>query len=141
MSIPAYDPDNIFTKILAGDLPCHKVYEDEQTFAFMDIMPRSKGHCLVIPKNGARNMLDANPQDLAALMVSVQKVSRAAMAALDAQGITLLLANEPAANQEVFHLHFHIIPRYAGHRMDPPASVRPEQDELAATAALIRARL
>jgi histidine triad (HIT) family protein len=141
MPIPAYEPNNIFTKILAGEMPCHKIYEDDKTFAFLDIMPRSKGHCLVIPRANARNLLDAALDDVSAVMATVQKISQAALGALDAQGITILQANEPAANQVVFHLHFHIMPRYDGERMAPAASKMGEPEELAQIAVKLRAAL
>ena len=110
----AYDNDNIFAKILRGEIPCFKVYEDDDTLCFMDIFPRTDGHCLVIPKTPCRNMLDATPEQLAACMKTVNKVANAAKAAFDADGITLFQFNEAAGGQEVFHLHFHIHPRHAG---------------------------
>ena len=109
----AYDNDNIFAKILRGEIPCFKVYEDDDTLCFMDIFPRTDGHCLVIPKTPCRNMLDATPEQLAACMKTVNKVANAAKAAFDADGITLFQFNEAAGGQEVFHLHFHIHPRHA----------------------------
>ena len=107
----AYDNNNVFAKILRGELPAQKVYEDAETLAFMDIMPRCDGHMLVIPKTPARNMLDASPAQLAACMATVQKVAAAAMKAFGAGGITLQQFNEPAGGQVVFHLHFHVLPR------------------------------
>ena len=107
-SVPAYDHDNIFAKILRGQMPAHKIYEDATTFAFMDIMPRADGHCLVIPKTPARNIFDASPEQLAACMQTVQRLSRAAMIAFDAEGITIQQFNERAGGQVVFHLHFHV---------------------------------
>ncbi len=115
-----YDPDNIFARILHGEIPSLKLYEDDATYAFMDIMPRTDGHLLVIPKTPARNMLDASPDQLAACMSTVQKLSRAAIKAFNADGITLQQFNEPAGGQEVFHLHFHVLPRYEGKRPGPP---------------------
>ena len=109
-----YDPDNIFGKILRGEIPAHKVYEDEHTLAFMDVMPQGEGHTLVIPIAPARGLLDADPDSLAALMASVQKVARAVKAAFRAEGLTLFQFNEPAGGQTVFHLHVHVIPRYEG---------------------------
>ena len=112
-----YDPDNIFAKILRGEIPSFKVYEDAETYCFMDIMPRSDGHCLVIPKTPCRNILDASPAQLSACMTTVNKVAQACMSAFDADGITLQQFSEAAGGQEVFHLHFHILPRHEGNPM------------------------
>ncbi|MBO6602800.1 MULTISPECIES: HIT family protein [Paracoccaceae] len=135
-----YDPDNIFAKILNGDLPSERVYEDDETVAFMDIMPRADGHVLIIPRSRARNILDATPQQLAACMASVQKLSHAVMAAFEADGVTLQQFNEAAGGQEVFHLHFHVLPRHAGISLRPPGTME-DRDVLAANAAKIRAAL
>jgi histidine triad (HIT) family protein len=116
----SYDPDNIFAKILRGEIPAFKLYEDDATLAFIDIMPRSDGHLLVIPKTPARNMLDASPEQLAACLATVQKLSHAAMAAFEADGIVVEQYNEAPAGQEVFHLHFHVLPRYDGGKLRPP---------------------
>lgn len=116
----AYDDQNIFAKILRGEIPSFKVYEDDETLCFMDIMPRTDGHCLVIPKTPCRNILDATPAQLAACMATVSKVSNAARQAFDADGITLQQFSEAAGGQEVFHLHFHIHPRHEGLAMRPP---------------------
>jgi histidine triad (HIT) family protein len=110
----AYDETNIFARILRGEVPCHKVYEDDVAFAFMDVMPQADGHVLVLPKRPARNILDADPAILGQLMTRVQKIARAVKEALAADGITILQYNEPAGGQTVFHLHFHIVPRWAG---------------------------
>lgn len=110
----AYDPDNIFAKILRKEIPSFTVYEDADTYCFMDIMPRSDGHCLVIPKTPCRNILDATPAQLAACMATVSKVANAAKRAFAADGITLQQFSEAAGGQEVFHLHFHIHPRHDG---------------------------
>jgi histidine triad (HIT) family protein len=110
----AYDDQNILAKILRGEIPCFKVYEDDETLCFMDIMPRSDGHCLVIPKTPCRNVLDATDAQLAAVMATVKKVAKAAKTAFDADGITLQQFNEAAGGQEIFHLHFHIHPRHTG---------------------------
>jgi histidine triad (HIT) family protein len=107
-----YEPDNIFTKIMRGEIPCHKVFEDENCFVFMDIMPQSDGHALVLPKSGSRNILDASAATLGATIQRVQQVAQAAMTAFDADGVAISQFNEPAAGQTVFHLHFHVIPRY-----------------------------
>ena len=119
MSEP-YDEDNIFAKILRGEMPAAKVYEDDETFAFMDIMPRSDGHCLVIPKQPARNLLDASPQILSAVAITAQKVAQAAMRAFNADGVSIQQFNEPAGGQVVFHYHVHVIPRFEGRKMGPP---------------------
>ncbi len=110
----AYDPDNIFAKILKGEIPSSRVYEDDDTLAFMDIMPRADGHLLVIPKTPCRNLLDASPAQLEAVIRSVQKLAVAAKSAFEADGVTIQQFNETAGGQEVFHLHFHILPRHEG---------------------------
>ena len=114
MTDTAYDPDNIFGKILRGEIPAHRVYEDADTLAFMDVMPQGPGHTLVIPKAPARGLLDAEPASLAALAASVQRVARAVKAAFRADGLTVFQFNEPAGGQTVFHLHVHIVPRFEG---------------------------
>ena len=110
----AYDTNNIFAKILRGEIPSHKVYEDEHTFAFLDIMPRSPGHTLIIPKAPARNILDIAPDDFAHVARTAKKIAIAAKAAFKADGITLQQFSEQAGGQAVFHLHVHIMPRMAG---------------------------
>jgi histidine triad (HIT) family protein len=115
-----YDPNNIFAKILRGEAPCVKLYEDEFAFSFMDVMPRGDGHALVIPKVPARNILDVGAADLSRLMPAVQKIARAAMAGLDAPGVTIQQFNEEAGGQQVFHLHFHVLPRWPGVALRPP---------------------
>jgi histidine triad (HIT) family protein len=129
--MPAYDPDNLFAKILRGELPCHKIYEDAKTFAFLDIMPRSPGHALVLPKASARNILDVEPDDLAHVMKAVQKIARASVQVFRADGVTVQQFNESAGGQVVFHLHVHVIPRHQGVSMKPPASVKEEPEVLA----------
>ena len=109
-----YASDNIFAKILRGEIPSHKIYEDADVYAFMDVMPQGKGHCLVIPKQGARNLLDADAVVLAKLIAATQKIAIAAEKAFAADGVTIMQFNEPAAGQTVFHLHFHVIPRFEG---------------------------
>jgi histidine triad (HIT) family protein len=136
-----YDTNNVFAKILRGELPAEKVYEDADTIAFMDIMPRCEGHMLVVPKSPARNMLDASPAQLAACMATVQKVAAAAMKAFGAGGITLQQFNEPAGGQVVFHLHFHVLPRLEGVSLGPPASRMEKTEVLAANAERIRKAL
>ena len=122
-------------------VPSRKVYEDAETLAFMDIMPRCDGHMLVIPKTPARNMLDASPVQLAACMATAQKVAAAAMKAFGAGGITLQQFNEPAGGQIVFHLHFHVLPRMEGVSLGPPASKMEKPEALAANAERIRKAL
>lgn len=114
MSDQNYQDDNIFSKILRGEIPCYRIYEDENVLAFMDVMPQGKGHCLVIPKQGSRNILDADPVVLNNLIAAVQKISVAVKKAFDADGVTVMQFNEPAGGQTVFHLHFHVIPRFDG---------------------------
>ncbi|OPY97281.1 HIT family hydrolase [Bradyrhizobium sacchari] len=118
----AYDTNNIFAKILRGELPCNKVYEDEHVFAFLDIMPRVPGHTLVIPKAPARNILDVQPDDYAHVARGAHRIAAAAMKAFNADGITIQQFNEPAGGQVVFHLHMHVMPRHDGVAMLPPAS-------------------
>jgi histidine triad (HIT) family protein len=137
----AYDSNNVFAKILRGELPAQKVYEDADSLAFMDIMPRCEGHMLVIPKTPARNLLDASPQQLSACMRTAQKVAEAAMKAFGASGITLQQFNEPAGGQVVFHLHFHILPRFEGVSLGPPASKMEKSEVLASNAEKIRKAL
>lgn len=110
----AYDNDNIFAKILRGELPAFKVYEDDKTFSFLDIMPRCPGHALVIPKAPARNVFDIAPEDFAAVARTTQKIAIAARKAFAADGVTLQQANERAGGQVVFHLHMHVMPRHDG---------------------------
>ncbi len=119
----SYDDDNIFAKILREEIPSSRVYEDEDTLVFMDIMPRADGHCLVIPKTPCRNILDASETQLAAVMRTVQKVSRAVMVAFEATGVTVQQFNEADGGQEVFHLHFHILPRHADVSLRPPGKM------------------
>ena len=129
MPTPAYDETNIFAKILRGEVPCLKVYEDDVALAFMDIMPQADGHVLVLPKSPARNILDADPQMLGQLIARVQNIARAVKEALAADGITILQYNEPAGGQTVFHLHFHIVPRWTGVVLRPHTGA-PERPEV-----------
>ncbi len=115
-----YDQSNIFAKILRGEAPCTKVYEDDAALAFLDVMPRADGHTLVIPKVPARNIFDIAPSDLARLMPAVQKVARAVKAGMEAEGLTIQQFNEEAGGQQVFHLHFHVLPRWPGVAVRPP---------------------
>jgi histidine triad (HIT) family protein len=137
----AYDSNNVFAKILRGELPCHKVYEDADTLAFLDIMPRCEGHTLVIPKTPARNLLDASPAQLSACMKTVQIVTPAVMKAFAATGMTLQQFNEPAGGQVVFHLHFHILPRWDGVALGPHTGRMEKPEVLAANAEKIRKAL
>ena len=136
-----YDPNNIFAKILRGEIPCFKVYEDDKTFAFLDIMPRAPGHTLVVPKAPARNLLDIAPQELATLIAITQKVAIGAKAAMGADGVTLAQFSEKAGGQVVFHLHMHIIPRKAGVPMKPPASEKEKPEVLSGNALKLVAAL
>jgi histidine triad (HIT) family protein len=137
----AYDPDNPFAKILRGEWPSHKVFEDAHTIAIMDIMPRADGHVLVIPKTPARNALDASPEQLTACILTVQRLSRAVMAAFGATGVTVQQFNEPAGGQVVFHLHYHVLPRHEGVALRPHTSEKAVPETLAAHAEKIRAAL
>jgi histidine triad (HIT) family protein len=129
--MPSYDPNNIFAKILRGELPSYKVYEDDKALAFLDIMPRAPGHTLVLPKAPVRNILDVGPDDLAHVMVVAQKVAKAAMTTFEADGVTIQQFNEGAGGQVVFHLHVHVIPRKTGVPMKPPASAKEKPELLA----------
>ncbi|HEU4987636.1 MAG TPA: HIT family protein [Rhizobiaceae bacterium] len=138
MTNKSYDDGNIFAKILRGEVPSHKIYEDAETFAFMDIMPRGDGHCLVIPKKPARNILDVDPESLNAVMRTVQKLSRAVVKAFNADGVTIQQFNEPAGGQVVFHLHVHILPRFEGVALRPHTGEMADQAVLATNAEKIR---
>jgi histidine triad (HIT) family protein len=140
-TMPGYDSNNVFAKILRGDLPAHKVYEDGDTLAFMDIMPRCEGHTLVVPKSTARNLLDASPGQLSACMKTAQKVAQAVMKAFGADGVTLQQFNEAAGGQVVFHLHFHILPRFEGKSLGPHTGKIEKPDVLAAAAEKIKKAL
>jgi histidine triad (HIT) family protein len=139
--MPSYDPNNIFAKILRGELPAYKVFEDDKTFAFLDIMPRATGHTLVIPKAPARTILDIAPDDLAHLGAAVQKVARAAVSVFAADGLTIQQFNEPAGGQVVFHLHVHVIPRKTAVAMKPAASFKEDPAVLAEQASRLAAAL
>jgi histidine triad (HIT) family protein len=139
--MPAYDPNNIFAKILRGELPCFKVYEDEKTLAFLDIMPRAPGHTLVLPKAPARNILDVPADTLAHVAMIAQKIAQAGMKAFNADGITIQQFNEGPGGQVVFHLHVHVIPRKQGVAMKPPASEKEKPEVLAEHAKLLAAAI
>jgi histidine triad (HIT) family protein len=109
-----YDSNNIFAKILRGEIPAFKVHEDERALAFMDVMPQSEGHTLVIPKTNARNFFDIEPAALAELIKVTQHVAKAVKKAFNPDGMRIIQFNEPAAGQTVFHIHFHIVPCYEG---------------------------
>ena len=137
----AYDPQNIFGKILRGEIPSQKVFEDETAIAIMDVMPQSKGHVLVIPKAPSRNLLDAEDATLAALMPIVARLARAVKAAFSADGVVVTQFNEAPAGQTVFHLHVHVIPRYAGVALVPHSGGMADNAMLAEQAELIKAAL
>ena len=137
----SYDPNNVFATILRGELPCHKVYEDDRAFAFLDIMPRAPGHALVVPKAPARNILDVDPDVLAHVAKIAQKVAKAGMEVFDADGVTVQQFSEAAGGQVVFHLHVHVIPRKEGIALKPPASVEEAPDVLAEQAKQLAAAL
>jgi histidine triad (HIT) family protein len=118
----AYDNNNVFAKILRGEFPCHKVYENEHVLAFLDIMPRSPGHTLVIPKAPARNILDIKEEDYLRVARATRIIARAAKEAFKAEGLTIQQFNETAGGQVVFHLHVHVMPRHHGIALLPPAS-------------------
>ena len=137
-----YDRDNIFAKVLRGEAPSAKVYEDDVVLAIMDVFPQARGHVLVLPKAESRNLLDADPATLQGLIVRVQKVARAVRAALQPDGVTIMQFNGAAGGQTVFHLHVHIVPRYGTEPMGRHASGRmAEGAELEALAAQIAAKL
>ncbi|WLD97936.1 HIT family protein [Agrobacterium leguminum] len=141
MTASAYDDNNIFAKILRGEIPSHKLYEDEHTLAFMDVTPQAPGHLLVVPKTGSRNLLDADPEVLAKTIPVVQKLAVAAKEAFDADGVFIAQFNEPAAGQTVFHLHFHVIPRKEGEPLKPHSGVMADGEVLKAHADKIKAAL
>ncbi|WP_271896522.1 HIT family protein [Candidatus Phyllobacterium onerii] len=136
-----YDANNIFAKILRGEIPSHKLYEDEGTYAFMDVMPQGKGHCLAITKAPFRNILDVDQASLSAVITTTQKLARAVKTAFDADGVTVIQFNEPAAGQTVFHLHFHVIPRFDGVALRPHTGEMEDQNVLAENAEKIRQAL
>src|SRR3979490_3200081 len=126
--MPAYDPNNVFAKILRGEFPCQKIYEDDKVLAFLDIMPRSPGHALILPKAPARNILDVSPDDLAHVVKTAQKIAKASVEVFGADGVTVQQFNESAGGQVVFHLHVHVIPRQHGIAMKPAASAKEAPD-------------
>ena len=135
----AADPNCIFCKVVAGEIPSHKIDEDDKTVAFMDINPWTRGHALVIPKEHSRNVYDVDPADLAAVMATAQRVAQRLRERLGAEGINLLQSSEPVAMQTVFHTHVHVIPRYSDDGLRMPAHPQPaEHEELAALAEELR---
>ena len=137
----AYDDQNIFAKILRGEIPCVKVYEDAKTLAFMDVMPESDGHVLVIPKEPAENVLDLSADGMAAMMATTQRIARAVDKALAPDGILLKQYNGAAAGQSVFHIHFHVLPRWEGVPLAPHGKVMVQAATLEPIAAKIRSAL
>jgi histidine triad (HIT) family protein len=133
------DPDCIFCKIVSGEIPSHKIDEDDKTLAFMDINPWTRGHALVIPKKHSRNIHDADPEDIAATHVAAQRLAQRVRDVLNAEGINILQSSEPVAMQTVFHTHVHVIPRYSDDGLKLPAHPQPaEHDELAGLAEELR---
>lgn len=141
MTDKAYDDKNIFARILRDEIPSHRVYEDADVVALMDVMPQGMGHTLVIPRAPSRNLLDADPAVLARTIAAVQRVARAVMKAFAADGVTVIQFNEPVAGQSVFHLHFHVIPRFEGIALKPHTGKMEESAVLAANAEKIRAAI
>ncbi len=137
----AYDANNVFARILRGEIPAHRVYEDEHTLAIMDVMPQADGHTLVIPKAPAADLFEASPESLAATIATTQRVARAVRKAFTAPGVMIAQLNGAAAGQSVFHLHFHVIPRHSGAEMRLHARDMADPTTLAAHAARIRAVL
>ena len=137
----AYDRNNIFARIIRGEIPAHKVYEDGHTLAFMDVMPQSEGHTLVVPKWEAENLFDLPPESLAATILTTQRVARAVKKAFDAPGVMIAQLNGRGAGQSVFHIHFHVVPRYEGIDLKFHAREMADPQLLAGHAAKIRAAL
>ncbi|RCS24565.1 HIT family protein [Phyllobacterium salinisoli] len=136
-----YDDTNIFARILRGEIPSARVYEDAHVIAFMDVMPQGEGHTLVVPKAPSRNLLDAAPDTLGPLMAAVQKIAIAVKKAFDANGVTVMQFNEPAGGQSVFHLHFHVIPRFEGVALKPHSGKMEDPEVLSRNAQKIIAAL
>ena len=136
-----YDDHNIFAKILRGQIPCEKLFEDEHVLAFMDIMPQVEGHCLVIPKKPSVGLLDADPTVFAPLFTAVQMLGNAVTKAFNADGVTITQFNGAAAGQSVFHLHVHVMPRKTGIAIKPHSGTMEAPEIIQKNAALIRAAL
>src|SRR3979409_538615 len=139
--MPAYDADNILAKILRGEIPCYRIYDDDKALAFLDIMPRAPGHALVLPKAPARNLLDVAPDDLAHVIKVAQKIAKVSAQVFHADGVTIQQFNESAGGQVVFHLHVHVIPRKEGIALKPPASVKEAPEVLKEQAIRLAAAL
>jgi histidine triad (HIT) family protein len=137
----AYDTQNIFAKIIRGEIPCVKIFEDTATLAFMDVMPEADGHVLVLPKEAAQDILDLSADGLVAMMATVQKVAKAVDKALVPDGILLKQYNRASAGQSIFHVHFHVLPRWEGVALAPHGKVMVEAARLEPVAAKIRAAL
>jgi histidine triad (HIT) family protein len=137
----AYDRNNVFARILRGEIPAHKVCEDELTLAFMDVMPQADGHALVIPKAEAENIFELAPDALSATILTTQRVARAVKKAFDAPGVMIAQLNGPAAGQSVFHIHFHVLPRHAGLELRLHARGMADPAVIAEHAARVRAAL
>ncbi|HVW73853.1 MAG TPA: HIT family protein [Rhizomicrobium sp.] len=137
----AYDDQNIFARILRGEIPCVKVFEDEKTLAFMDVMPEAEGHVLVVPKEDAENILDLSAEGMAAMMATTQKVAKAVDKALSPDGILLKQYNRAPAGQSIFHVHFHILPIRQGVGLAPHGKVMVDAAKLEPIAAKIRSAL
>jgi histidine triad (HIT) family protein len=133
-----YDPQNVFARILRGELPCVRLFEDERTLAFMDLMPQSEGHALVITREPAETLLEMSPEGAAACMRTTQRVAAAVKRAFDPPGILITQVNGSAAGQTVPHVHFHIIPRRAGERLLMHSAVKADTDILRQQAERIR---
>ena len=137
----AYDRNNVFARILRGEIPAHKVYEDEHTLAFMDVMPQADGHTLVVPKAAAENIFDVPEDALEATILTAQRVARAVKKAFDPPGVMIAQLNGRGAGQSVFHIHFHVLPRYEGVDFRFHARDMADPQVLADHAARIRAAL
>ncbi|KXF77377.1 HIT family hydrolase [Paramesorhizobium deserti] len=136
-----YDDSNIFARILRGEIPSTRVYEDDHVIAFMDVMPQGEGHTLVVPRAPSRNLLDAAPETLGPSIAAVQKIAGAVKKAFAADGVTIMQFNEPASGQSVFHLHFHVIPRFEGVALKPHSGKMEDPEVLKQNAEKIKAAL
>ncbi|MBO6798277.1 HIT family protein [Maricaulis sp.] len=136
-----YDPENIFAKILRGEMPCVKVYEDEQVLAFMDIFPQAPGHVLVVPREPARNLLELTDGALQGAMLRVKRIAQAVKKALNPDGIVMTQFSGAPAGQTVFHVHFHIIPRQEGKALGAHGGGQADMAELQAQAEKIAAAI
>lgn len=136
-----YDPDNIFAKIIRGDLPSFKVYEDDQTLAFMDINPQTRGHTLVVSKTAGIDLLNTEEEDLVAAIKTTRKVARAVDKVLTPDGVMIAQLNRSAAGQTVYHTHFHIMPRWEGTDLKLHNTIPADMDEIDALAKQISAAI